>query len=63
MKSSKFWLTKAQDAFRAQAVLVACDGDPKRLHGRLYRYAHRRGWRYGFRKVSGGVKITFRGEK
>ena len=59
MKPSRFWLQQAQSAFLIGKVPVIRDGDPRRLHKRLYTAARLRGYDWRFAQDGrGGVVVV-----
>lgn len=58
MKPSRFWLQQAQSALMIGRTPVIRDGDPHKLHRRLYKAARLRGYGWGFAQDGkGGVVV------
>lgn len=62
MKPSSFWLEQIKYAFLIGKIPVIRDGNPKRLHRRLYRAARVRHYNYRFAQADGGVVVKRKGE-
>lgn len=61
MKPSRFWLEQAQSAFMIGKTPIIRDGDPLRLHRRLYKAAKVRGYNWHFAQDGkGGVVVVMK---